>query len=452
MAAFLHQLCWRNALTNRVFSVSKHLFPSVNLHRYSLLHAGQERVFSTSVKARELNEDAPRGLPSARSPSSNYNINLRKIYVGNLFKGQTTKENRQIAKDELFKYFSSFGEVELMEFPTKSPRDPSGRGFGFVTFRDVHVAQKVLAVEEPHIIDGQTLKVAPLRNQTMAIQGKRNLTVLVKKVLRSTSKQAIEDHFSQFGVVNKVFLAQHDPADENLSSYYVMFASLSGVHEALQLPLQRIGEQRTESQVMEFPQSSHIIGKTKKLVLTSVPDQITVENLRDHFLAFGDVEWVELLVNIPLMSGEEGKRNVAFIRFSSAAVVEEITQKSCHVINGLDVNVAKHRDQAVDLPDKLRHLKLSVEGLPLSTGVALIRHYLKKAFDIVPIGVFFDRRQVLRNNQTPCIVRLSEQNEVDMVLREPKVTFEGTTLHFRRLVWRNSRKNSDIVGNSKLIK
>ena len=334
-----------------------------------------------------------------------------------------------------------------MEFPTKSPRDPSGRGFGFVTFRDVHVAQKVLAVEEPHIIDGQTLKVAPLRNQTMAIQGKRNLTVLVKKVLRSTSKQAIEDHFSQFGRVNKVFLAQHDPADENLSSYYVMFASLSGVHEALQLPLQRIGEQRTESEVMEFPQSSHIIGKTKKLVLTSVPDQITVENLRDYFLAFGDVEWVELLVNIPLMSGEEGKRNVAFIRFSSAAVVEEITQKSYHVINGLDVNVAKHRDQAVDLPDKLRHLKLSVEGLPLSTGVALIRHYLKKAFDIVPIGVFFDRRQVLRNNQTPCIVRFSEQNEVDMVLREPKVTFEGTTLHFRRLVWRNSRKNSDIVGN-----
>ena len=166
MAAFLHQLCWRNALTNRFFSVSKHLFPSVNLHRYSLLHAGQERVLSTSVKARELNEDAPRGLPSACSSSSNYNINLRKIYVGNLFKGQTTKENRQIAKDELFKYFSSFGEVELMEFPTKSPRDPSGRGFGFVTFRDVHVAQKVLAVEEPHIIDGQTLKVAPLRNQT----------------------------------------------------------------------------------------------------------------------------------------------------------------------------------------------------------------------------------------------------------------------------------------------
>lgn len=243
MAAFLHQLCWRNALTNRVFGVSKHLFPSVNLHRYSLLHVSQERVLSTSVKAREL-EDAPRGLPSTRSSSSNYNINLRKIYVGNLFKGQTTKENRQIAKDELFKYFSSFGEVELMEFPTKSPRNPSGRGFGFVTFRDVHVAQKVLAVEEPHIIDGQTLKVAPLRNQTMAIQGKRNLNVLVTKVLRSTSKQAIEDHFSQFGRVNKVFLAQHDPTDENLSSYYVMFASLSGVHEALQLPLQRIGSKK----------------------------------------------------------------------------------------------------------------------------------------------------------------------------------------------------------------
>ena len=435
MAAQCHLQLLRTAFTNSLFRVSRPSF--IPLLRSPILQKHQKKVLSTSIKAAGLEKKAvekPRDLHNTRSASSD--VNSRKIYVGNLFRGQASKENRQITKDALFKYFSNFGNVELIEFPNKFPRNPLAQGFGFVTFRDVKDAQKVLADVESHEIDGQNLKVAPLRNQMMAVQGKRNLTVLVKNILRSTSKQTIEEHFSQFGKVDKVFLDQNDPIDENLSSYYVMFSSLSGVHKSLELPVQKIGEQSIESQVLEFPQSKEIIGKTKKLVLKSVPDQLTVEDLRDYFQEFGDVEWVELLVNIPVISGITGCRNVAFVRLSSPTTVEEITQKDYHAINGLNVKVSKHRDQAVDLPDKLRHLKLSVEGLSLSTGVDFIKRYLKRTFDIVPIGVFFDRRQVLSNNQTPCIVRFSEQREVDMVLKEPKVTFEGTPLYFRQLVWR----------------
>lgn len=436
MAALFRCPLWRRSLINSVLRASRpssfQILPSPTLKKF------QNKVLSTSTMAGEVEateksrESSAMRSTSAGSYSSN--VHQRKIYIGNIFIGQSDKKGLQNIEGELFDYFSKFGEIERMDFPhnkfTKIPL-----GYGFVTFREVEAAQKVLADAESHTVYGQTLIVGPLKNKTTFLQEKRNLTVHVKNVLNSISKQAIEAHFSKFGNVDKVILAEKSRTDENLSSYYIMFSSMTGALKALEQPIQRIADQSADSQVLEFPRTKKIALETKKLVVKSVPADLTVEDLRDYFQQFGEVELVELLVNMHMVSSVEGGHNVCFVRLSSKQAVDKVVQEDNHIIKGSEVRVAKQRDLDVDLPDKGRHLKLSVRGVP-SSGASVVMQYLETAFKIVPTGVFFDRRQVLSGKESPCIVRFSTQEDLETVLENPKVTFKGLPLHFRRLIWR----------------
>ena len=396
-------------------------------------------MLSMSTIAGEVEATEPsRESSTTRSRSADgYSSDLhqRKIYIGNLSTRQPDKEGLQNIEGALFDYFSKFGEIERMDFPhhkfTKIPM-----GYGFVTFREVEAAQKVLANAQSHTIYGQTLKVGPLNNRTRFFQDKKNLTVLVENVLNSTSKQAIEEHFSKFGNVDKVILAKKSLTDENLSSYYVMFSSVSDTLKALEQPVQRIADQCVDSQVLEFPQTKQKSAiETKKLMVTSVPADLTVEDVKDYFQQFGEVELVEVLVNMPTVSSIQGRNNIVFVRLASEQAVDKAAQEANHIIKGSEVKVEKKSDQHADLLDEGRHLKLSVQGVP-SSGASIVKQYLEKSFKIAPIGVFFDRRQVLSGKQSPCIIRFSTKEDLEVVLEKPKVTFQGFPLHFRRLVWR----------------
>ena len=436
MAALFRCPLWRTSLINSVLRASRpssfQILPSPTLKEF------QKKVLSTSTTAGEVEATEKSRESSAMRSSSagsySSNVHQRKIYIGNIFIGQSDKNGLQNIEGELFDYFSKFGEIERMDFPhhkfTKIPL-----GYGFVTFREVKAVQMVLADTESHTVYGQSLKVGPLNYKTTIFQEKRNLTVLVKNVLNSISKQAIEAHFSKFGNVDKVILVEKSRTDKNLSSYYVMFSSVTGALKALEQPVQRIAEQSTDSQVVEFPQTKKIAIETKKLVVKSVPADLTVEDLRDYFQQFGEVELVELLVNVHMVPSLEGGHNVCFVRLSSKKAVEKVVQEDNHIIKGSEVKVAKQKDLDVDLPDKGRHLKLSVQGVP-SSGASVVRQYLETMFKIEPISVLFDRRQVLSGKQSPCIVRFSTQEDLEIVLKNPKVTFKGFPLHFCRLIWR----------------
>lgn len=434
---------WRKAQLIPVFRIPKPL-PFLSTVRSPILRNFQGKVMSASAK--DVGEGAEteslrdsQTTWSTGTSSSKSNLHQRKLHISNLFDGQVDKWQQERLEGAAFEYFSKYGEIERMDFPhhrfTKLPI-----GYGFVTFRDDGVVQKILADAVHHQIDGKEVKVAPFSNKQMAVQEKRDLTVVVENILNSTSKHAIEAHFSKYGKVSRVILAQNDPTDENLSSYYVMFSSLTGAKKALEQPVQRIAEQSIDSQVKEFSQTTKMMLKTKKVVVTSVPDKLTVEDLKDYFQQFGEVETVELLINAQIMSALEGCRNVAYVHFASEEAVDEIIQQDSHIIEGSAVKIEKQRDlQPNHHLDK--HLKLAVQGVPLTVGTSVIRRYLNTTFNIVPTGVFFDRRQVLSNNESPCVVRLKDQQELERVLEKPKVRFGGLTLHFRRLVW---KRNTDM--------
>lgn len=345
----------------------------------------------------------------------------RKIFIGNLITGRN-----YTSEDKLLKYFSNYGEIEALEFlRTKS----KPQGFAFITFHDAKSVQRVLA--ESHFIDNRNVRVEAAVNKCRRVaHHKRDLTVLVTNIKKHIDGETIANHFSKFGEVDRVILAK---GDEDLNSYYVIFSTMSGATKALEEQNQRIAEQSIDSQVMALEKittaTEQCAGRTNRLAVHSVPDNITVEDLRDYFQQFGDVQCVDFIVQGGMGSQLQQDSNTAFVRFLDKAIVDEIVKTKDHVINGFYVQVSRYRNLHNLAPEKARELRLSVQGFPSDTPLEEVKKYFEETFSIFLNGVFFSKKLF-------CIVRLSNQADVEKVLTEQKASFHGSPLHFRRLVWK----------------
>ena len=348
----------------------------------------------------------------------------RKIFIANLLRGRN-----YTSEDKLYRYFSHYGEIEALEF-LRAKFTNKSRGFAFITFRNVESVQKVLA--ESHFIDNRKIKIEAAGNKRKSVADhKRDLTVLVTNVMQHIDRETIARHFSQFGEVNRVILAKE--GDGDLSSYYVLFSTLSDARKALKSQNQRIAGQNIDSQVMALgkvtPVAAQYAGRSNRLAISSVPDNITVEDLRDYFQQYGDVQCVDFIVQGGTRSHLQKDSNTAFVRFLDEAIVDEIVATKNHVINGSDVQVSMYRNLHGLPPEAARELKLSVEGLPLAARLEEVKKYFEETFRIVLNGVFFSNKWI-------CIVRFSNQADLEKVLREPKASFRGFPLYFRRLAWK----------------
>ncbi|XP_068713374.1 uncharacterized protein [Montipora foliosa] len=369
---------------------------------------------------------------------------IRRIYVGNLLKGQDCT-----TEDKVFEYFSQFGKIDSLEFFrdqfTKLPR-----GFAFVTFSDAESAEEVLTLARTnyHSIDGHKVSVQiPLRSTAQRVLDKRGKTVLVDGISKETSKEEIAKHFSQFGKVERVILAKEDVADKNKNSYYVMFASVSGAKQAQEQSIQKVANQDIDSCVTDLPKGDGLQSRkhTKRInnciSVTSVPSRLTIEDLQNYFQKYGDVHTVDFIVNGGFVSCSlKEDSNVAFVRFSDFAQVNEILQNENHVIAGSVVKVLPYKGRSNFMPEEHRKLKLSVEGLPLSAKPKAIQEYIERTFSIVPNGVFLNKHQALIQKKVVCILRLSNIKEVEHILQQQNGTFNGHPVYFRRLFWKKAEK------------
>ena len=422
--------------------------------RATMVNAFCRAVISSSLPLRSFfkaQKSYGNKLYSTRKTSKEENVKTslgivgdskRKIYVGNL--------NNSITEDRVFEYFSKYGKIEILKF-FRHQLSKLPRGFAFVTFCETESAQKVLVEAGSHIIDDRKVTVGiPQQKLKQAKPHKRELTVLVTNILNGTSKQAIEGHFSQFGKVDRVIEGKKDPSGENTSSYYVMFSSLSEAKKALEQSTQRIADQEIDSQVTGFVEKAaqnarRYLGKTDCIHVTSIPDCLTVENLREYFLKFGDVKSVDLKVNgSGITSTIRNERfNVAFVQFTDRYSINEILEDENHFIGDAEVKVSTClRVFPANLAsEEIRSLKLSVEGLPLSTRPSAVQEYFESTFGIVLNGVFLSKDQMTIYKKLLCIVRLSSTSEVERVLKQERRTFKGHPLQFRRVFWKKSETN-----------
>jgi len=97
-------------------------------------------------------------------------------------------------------HFSQYGDVtDSVIMVDPSTRKP--RGFGFVTFKDPTIVEKVC--KEKHMLDNKAIDPKPATSRTSS----SNYSGRVKKIFiggvsQTTSEEDIKTYFSQFGTVS----------------------------------------------------------------------------------------------------------------------------------------------------------------------------------------------------------------------------------------------------------
>ncbi|KAJ7379402.1 hypothetical protein OS493_016639 [Desmophyllum pertusum] len=408
--------------TSLITSVFRSSVPSfLQPLRSSTVQNFQKKVLSTSILCeKSIQADGDVQTTQMQDTCSN---STRKIHVGSIV---------NISEDAVFKYFSKYGEIETLDYVRdRASGNNVPRGFAFLTFSNVETAQTVLADRESHIIDGQNITVGLPSSSNMNARKKdrKDLTVLVTNILNATSKEVIAEHFSQFGQVDKVFFAKK--IDDDVSSYYVIFSSLTGAKKSLEEPTQRIADQGIDSEVMQFPKTQEFSGKTTRLKLTALPDDLTVDDLRDYFHKFNDLECVEVFMYNRRFP--EPNANMAYVHFANESTVEEIVKSENHIINGSKVNVSKHENMQGDRKSSPQ-LRVSVEGFPFSAKQAEVKELFRKTFSIARSGIVHFKRDN-SEQKILCAVKFSDKTELENALKKTNVTFRGSPLHFQPLVW-----------------
>ena len=373
-------------------------------------------VKGKSTKASDDDEKHQTSQGDLKSPSPS--PEPRKIFVGNL---------RRITEDDLFKYFSKYGEIEKLEGKRKWLSNLL-QGFAFVTFCDIESAKKALA--ETHVLNGDDITVGhALKEKKPHYQGKKELMVLVTNILKSTSKEAIENHFSQFGKVDNVVLLKGQ-SDVDLDSCYVVFSSLSGVKNSVEEPTQRIAEQGINSQVIKFSKTGEVKEGATGLLVRFMPGDVTVDSLRDYFQNFGDIEYLELFIDRPNI---DNTCNAAFLYFQNESTVDELVKTEDHIINGSQIIVEKGKS-LLTAQQRSDQVKVSVVGIPHSTNRWDVIHFFREEFGVEAHVAFF-RKIRAQSRKVICVVRLVNQSDLKIVLTKTDVTFRGVPLHFHQLVW-----------------
>lgn len=137
-------------------------------------------------------DDSGRGNEIPQHSESHPDSSAGKLFVGGIA-WETTEES-------FSNYFSNYGEITdsviMMDKLSGRPR-----GFGFVTFADHAVADKVL--EEDHVIDGRAVEVKrTVPREDMQVKGVlKTRKIFVGGIPLSLSEDELKEYFSSYGNV-----------------------------------------------------------------------------------------------------------------------------------------------------------------------------------------------------------------------------------------------------------
>ncbi|CAG0900677.1 unnamed protein product [Cyprideis torosa] len=173
------------------------------------------------------------GYQSPMQPTDDKSVEDRKLFIGGLSWSST--------EDDLNKYFSQFGEVEMSEVK----RDSSGtsRGFGFIIFQSKEAIPKVFAKSE-HIISGK--KVDP--KQARAKTGR----IFIGGINTALTEEDIKEHFGQFGNVVDVQMPMNHEKGTHKGFAFVTYDAMDPIKILLEDPHQTIKGKTVECKKVRY--------------------------------------------------------------------------------------------------------------------------------------------------------------------------------------------------------
>ena len=338
----------------------------------------------------------------------------RTIFVGKLMP-TTTQES---VKD----YFSQFGVVEEVHVKA-STKSYDLRSCAFVQFKDSSSLEKVCSTKLKHVIDNKGVNVEKYVAS--------NLTrIHVSNVPLELDESHLKKHFSQFGTINEVEFVANSTFVDRESYCFVEFTTPSAVLKALASPWQQIGHHLVEVKKFTAKKRNYVKGKA---VIRVVPDNTTVEILRDYFSKFGDLVSIEMV-----FYEKKGRRKeIAFLIFSDDKSVERIAEKNGrHIIHSQEIIVER---ASSNLRVQDRHLKIFVDNIPGTVSELKVRKYFSN-FGLACLV----KKWRSEENILSCIVKFNTRAEVDRVIAETSHGLGGEKLIVKRIGWTAPPQNTQL--------
>jgi len=255
--------------------------------------------------------------------------------------------------DDSFKsFFSQFGVVEEALVMREAPAGRS-RGFGFVTFQDPTVAEKVMAQDLE--LDGRKLDLkravpkmemvqAPAREVDSTPSNKK---IYVAGIAFDATDEQVAQFFSRFGQVEKATIMKDKLTSRSRGFAFVSFVEegvVDGVlaqHAANKLEW----EGRTLELKAAVPKGAAVLSsfghgsvvRNKKLYVAGLLQSTTDDSLLAYFSKFGVV--TEAIIQKNHGTGES--RGFGFVTFQDASSVDRVLEQS-HMLDNqpIDCKVA----------------------------------------------------------------------------------------------------------------
>jgi len=262
------------------------------------------------------------------------------------------------------RFFSQFGAVEEALVMREAPVGRS-RGFGFVTFKDAGVAEKILTQDLE--LDGRKLdmkKAVPKMDMIQQPPPLVDPTPSNKKLyVAGISFDATEDQliqfFSRYGQVEKANVMKDKQTSRSRGFGFVSFVDEGVVqdilnqHNATKLEW----EGRTLDLKAAVPKGASVLSsyggshvpvvRNKKLYIAGLLQSTTDESLHAYFSKFGTVAEATIQKN----HGTGESRGFGFVTFQDVGSVERVLEQS-HMLDNqpIDCKVAVPKMQQAVFP------------------------------------------------------------------------------------------------------
>ena len=325
-------------------------------------------------------------------------------------------------KERLEEYFSAYGEIEeifIME----------SKGYGYVTFEEVHVADQVLKNGDHKVGDTYVyVKMSLASRKNHQSSQEEETKIWVSNINGETSEKEIQDYFSKFGKVSEVVFINKHRSGDTKDSCLVSFESISGGIGSLKDTFHQIPSQEQAVVVKVVDDTFSGRPHLSKLHVNDIPEDVTLEMLRTYFEKFGSIEYLGF-TNYHSEKVVSTLTGVS-VAFCEEEALENSLNRTIHELNGCKLRVQKADHSFAGQPSDFLSLRVLMTKLPENLDQLAVKKYL--------MGQSCRVKSVRFLSPTVCIASLWNLRDVNKLVDMAGLkghTIGGNPISLRRFHW-----------------